>query len=165
MVFAAFSEMWRRLWHSARMWKLHDLQTLSTCSSNDSMSSIVTPRLRTLLAGLTQTQPRSTVFIKPSTRCRALVPITIASVLSGFIEKPLRSSQYWTARKHSDSLVVELSSLRKVSRKVCICLSCICIPTSWYPGSVRVRMSVYSVQEGEVVGRLGKSVSNKIWRR
>jgi len=88
-----------------------DLQTLSTCSLNDSVSSIVTPKLRTLLTGLTLTQPRSTVFTNPSIRFRALVLITMASVLSGFIDKPLRSSQCWTARKHSDSLDVELSSL------------------------------------------------------
>jgi len=113
MVFAAYSEMCRRMWRSARrMWKLHDLQTLSTCSLNDSVSSIVTPKLQTLLTdGLTLTQPRSTVLTNPSIRFRALVPITMASVLSGFIDKPLRSSQCWTARKHSDSLGVEFSSL------------------------------------------------------
>jgi len=37
MVFAASSKMCRRMWRSARMWKLHDLQTLSTCSLNDNV--------------------------------------------------------------------------------------------------------------------------------
>jgi len=53
----------------------------------------------------------ATVLTKPSIRFRALVAITMASVLSWFIDKPFRSSQCWTARKHSDSLGVELSSL------------------------------------------------------
>jgi len=48
---------------------------------------------RTLLTRLTLTQPRSTVLPKPSIRFRVLVPLTMASVLSGFIDKPLRSSQ------------------------------------------------------------------------
>ena len=34
---------------------------------------------------------------EPSARCRALVPMTMASVLSGFIDRPLRSSQCCTA--------------------------------------------------------------------
>jgi len=106
MVFAVPSEMCQRMWRSARMWKLHDLQT---CSLNDSVSSIVTPKLWTLLTRLTQ--PRSTVLTKHSIRFRALVLITMASVISGFTDKSLRSSQCWTAQKHSDSIDVELSSL------------------------------------------------------
>jgi len=40
---------------------------------------------------------RSSVLVELSARCRALVPITITSVLTGFIDKPLRSSQCWAA--------------------------------------------------------------------
>jgi len=49
MIFAASSEMCRRMWRTAHMWKLQDLQKLSTCLLNDRMSSIVTPKLRILL--------------------------------------------------------------------------------------------------------------------
>jgi len=89
MVLAVSSKMCRQMWRSACMWKLHDLQTLSTCSLNDSVSSIVTSKLRILLTGLTLTQPRSTVLTKPSIRFCALVPITMASVLAQSIDKPL----------------------------------------------------------------------------
>ena len=40
-----------------------------------------------------------------------LVPITAASVLSGFTDKPLRSRQRWAALKQSDSAEVDVMSL------------------------------------------------------
>jgi len=80
-----------------------------TCQLNDRVSSIM--RLGSLLAWLTLMQPRSTVLTKPSIRFRALLLITMTSVLSGFIDKPLWSSQCWTAWKNSDNLGVELSPM------------------------------------------------------
>ena len=56
-----------------------------------------------LLSGLTLTQPRSTVLTEPSIRCCALVPITVASVLSGLINRPLRSSQCWIIMNENDT--------------------------------------------------------------
>jgi len=55
----------------------------------DSMLLIATPRLRTLVAGLTLTVWRSSVLVELSARCRALVPIMMASVWLGFTDKPL----------------------------------------------------------------------------
>jgi len=51
------------------------------------------------------------VLVELSSRCRALVPITMASVLSGFIDRPLRSSQCWAALKQSDSAEVFVALL------------------------------------------------------
>jgi len=49
-----------------------DLQTMSTCTSQDSVLSIATPRLRTLVASSTLTVWRSRVLVELSARCRAL---------------------------------------------------------------------------------------------
>ena len=43
----------------------------------------------------------STAVTGSSARCRALVPRIIASVLSGFRDNPLVSSQRWTERTQS----------------------------------------------------------------
>ena len=81
------------------------------------LTYLLTPTLRTLLAGLMWTLPRSTVFARPSARCRALVPMVMASVFSGFIARPLISNQCCTARKKSDSVGAHLTTIVKLAHR------------------------------------------------
>ena len=62
---------------------------------------IFTPRLFTVLVTGTVTSETVTSLIFGSDRCRAAVPITIASDLSGFRQSPLASSQLCTDWKQS----------------------------------------------------------------
>jgi hypothetical protein len=54
------------------------------------MLSMVTPRLLTLSDTGIDVEPSKTSWTTPSIRCRALLPMTIASNLSGFSDKPFK---------------------------------------------------------------------------
>jgi hypothetical protein len=58
----------------------------------DSVLSTVTPRLRTLSDTTIESVPSATTLIGPSVLWRALVPMTIASDLSGFSDRPFNAN-------------------------------------------------------------------------
>ena len=60
---------------------------------------------------LVELSARSVSVSQSLSRAGALVPSTMASVSSGFIDKPLRSSQCRAALKQSDSVEVDVASL------------------------------------------------------
>ena len=62
MVIAASSEMWQRLWRSARMWKIHNFQTLSTYLSASGQVYLSQRMLRSTTKELLILPPYKTVL-------------------------------------------------------------------------------------------------------
>jgi hypothetical protein len=68
--------------------------------------SIVTPRLRTFSDNVIKSLPSVTAFTVPLIRGRTFVPMTMASDLSGFSDKPFNINQFVTAAIHVKHSVV-----------------------------------------------------------
>jgi len=77
------------------------IHALLKWSSKDRVLSVVTPRLFTVLVSGTVTPAAVTLSTCGSDLCLTVVPMTIASVLSGFRQSPLASNQRWTDWKQS----------------------------------------------------------------
>jgi len=111
-VFASSTDTHRRMWCRARMWKWAALHTLLTWSSKDRVLSIITLRLFTVLVTGTVTPATVTSSTSGSDLCLAVVPMTIALVLSDFGRRPLVSNQRWTDWKQLLIMPSALSVLR-----------------------------------------------------
>jgi len=72
------------------------------------------------------------------------VPMTMASVLSGFIDRPLRSSQCCIAVKQSDSVGTDIASLSPMYS--CVSSACPCPVFGKMP---------YIIMPPPIIGRIG----------